>query len=291
MSARVVVTPDGTRLSVRDNGRVGLPALVLADGIGCDGYIWKYVRAAFDDTFRVIHVHHRGHGASDVPRDLSTLTVRQLALDLWAVCDVLDVDRAVLWGHSMGVQVTLEAASLATERVLALVPTCGAFERPLSTFRDSDVGARVLPLVQRAVAGGGGRLRSFWRRVVPTEAAYWIAVATEINPRLIRRGDFLPYLDHLADMDPEVFVTLLGSVAEHSARAALPELSMPALVIAGSADHFTPARLAHELAELLPDASLLVVPGGSHTAPLELPDLIELRARRFFAHHGLLTHA
>jgi pimeloyl-ACP methyl ester carboxylesterase len=289
MSARVVIAEDGTRLSVRDNGRANCPAVLLADGIGCDGYIWKYVRAAFDDSLRVVHVHHRGHGSSESPADLSTLTVAQLARDLWTVCDALEIERVALWGHSMGVQVTLEAAALAPQRVTALLPTCGAFETPLSTFRGSDVGARVLPWVQRAVTGRSSRFRKFWRQLVPTEAAYWVAVATEINPRLIRRGDFLPYLDHLADMDPEVFVTLLGSVAKHSTRAYLDVLTMPALVFAGSADNFTPAHLSRELADLLPHAELCVVPGGSHTAPLEVPELIELRARRFLEANGILA--
>lgn len=288
MSARIITASDGTRLSVRDSGERDRPALLLADGIGCDGYIWKYVREAFEADFRIIHLHHRGHGASDAPDDLRTLTVRQLAEDLWTVLDALEIDRAILWGHSMGVQVTLEAASLKPERVLAVLPTCGAFERPLQTFRDNDLAARLLPLVQRAVSSGGGRLRRAWKRLVPTDLAYWIAVATEINGRMISRGDFLPYLDHLADMDPEVFVTLLGSVADHSIRPVAATLTMPAIVFAGSDDNFTPARLATELAELLPDAELCIVPGGTHTAPLELPDLIVLRARRFFRAHELL---
>lgn len=291
MTARTLSMADGTRLSVRDSGESELPALLLADGIGCDGYIWKYVREAFSGRFRIIHPHHRGHGASDVPADLSTLTIGQLADDVWAVLDALEVDKAVLWGHSMGVQVTLEAASRQPQRARALLPTCGAFERPLTTFRDNDVAAKLLPLVQRAVTGGSGRLRRVWKHIVPTELAYWIAVATEINGRLIQRGDFLPYLDHLADMDPEIFVTLLGSVADHSARAALPSLTMPALVFAGSGDNFTPARLARELAELLPDAELCVVPGGTHTAPLEIPDLVTLRARRFFEDRELYAAA
>jgi pimeloyl-ACP methyl ester carboxylesterase len=272
---------------VRDNGRIDRPALVLVDGIGCAGYVWKYVRAAFDRDFRVIHAHHRGHGASDVPADLGTMTIEQLAADLWAVLDALGVERATLWGHSMGVQVILTAAAAAPGRVRALLPTCGAFERPLDTFHGSDAAARVLPYVRRAVLDGGSRLRRIWRAVLPTELSYLVAVATEVNGRMIRRGDFLPYLDHMASMDPRVFVTLLDAVASHSARPLLAGLDHPALVIAGSDDHFTPCRLAEELAGALPRGELLVIPGGSHVAPLENPRLVELRARRFLAAAGV----
>ncbi len=289
---RKIAAADGTLLSVRVTGRPvgegGKPALLLADGIGCDGYIWKYVRAAFEPHLTLVHLHHRGHGGSAIPSDRASLTVPQLAADLWQVCDALGVDRAILWGHSMGVQVTLHAAYLAPSRCAALLPTCGAFEKPLTTFRDSDVGTRLLPWVRRALAADSGRLRSAWRKLMPTDAAYWVAVATEVNGRMIRRGDFLPYLDHLADMDPSVFVDLLAAVAEHSARPFLPALSMPALVFAGSHDHFTPARLGAELAQLLPAGELCVIPGGSHTAPLELPDLVQLRTEEFFKRNHLL---
>lgn len=288
MSARDVIARDGTRLSVRVTGNPDGPVLLLADGIGCDGYIWKYVRAAFEPRMRVVHVHHRGHGASAVPTDLQSLRIEVLADDLWQICDALEIERAILWGHSMGVQVILEAAHQAPERVIALLPTCGAFETPLRTFRDSDVASRVLPWVQRAIGADDGRIRGLWRRLVPTDAAYWIAVATEVNGRMIRRGDFLPYLDHLADMDPAVFVQLLSAVASHSTRGYLPSLTMPALVFSGARDNFTPAHLGRELAELLPDGEFCLIPGGSHTAPLELPDLLVLRAEEFFAAHSIL---
>lgn len=285
----MVRTRDGTSLSVRDTGRRDGPALILIDGIGCDGYIWRYVRPAFAEAMRIVHIHHRGHGQSEVPSDLASLCIETLADDVWAVCDALDVDRAVLWGHSMGVQVSLAAAAMAPERVLALLPTCGAFETPLQTFHGSDLAQRVLPWVSRAIKRDDGRIRRAWRSVLPTEAAYWVAVATEVNGWMIRRGDFVPYLEHLAGMEPDIFLLLLERVAAHSARPLLPAISAPALVFAGARDHFTPAALGAELARLLPRGEFCLVPGGSHTAPLELPDLFELRARAFLRQRAILA--
>ena len=289
MNSRVVTTPDGTNLSVRDSGESDLTPVVLCDGIGCDGYVWKYIRRDFGGRFRLIHAHYRGHGLSAVPADASTLSIEQFARDLWFILDELKVDRAVLWGHSMGVQVILETAAYAPERVIALLPMCGAFERPLDTFHGNDYAAQALPYVQSLLSSRHESIRKFWQKVVPTDFSYWLATATEINAKMIKREDFIPYLDHLARMDPLVFTTLLGRVADHSARAFLARLDMPALVFAGSRDHFTPPSLATELSHLLPDAQLCVVPGGSHTAPLELPDLVTLRAEAFFEAHQLLT--
>ncbi|MCO4763883.1 MAG: alpha/beta hydrolase [Myxococcales bacterium] len=289
MSSHVIDAADGTPLSVRVTGQEGAPVVVLCDGIGCDGYIWKYVQRDFGDRLRFIHPHYRGHGLSALPADDATLTIEQLADDIWHVVDHFEVDNVVLWGHSMGVQVTLEAASRQPGRVRALLPTCGAFERPLDTFHGNSYASQALPWVRSFLLARPDSVRRFWQKAVPTEFSYWLATATEINGRMIRREDFSPYLEHLARMDPLVFTHLLHGVANHSTRRYLADLTMPALIFAGTRDHFTPGSLAAELAGLMPDAELCEIPGGSHTAPLELPDLVTLRAEAFLERIGILS--
>lgn len=287
MPALQIATPDGPLLSVRVTGQVGGPAVLLCDGVGCDGYIWRYLRPALERRCHVVHFHYRGHGQSEVPEDQRTMTIEQAARDAWTVLDHLGIERATLMGHSMGVQVILTAAWQQPARTAALVPMCGAFERPLDTFQGSDVGARLLPFLTGAALRYQAGLRKLWQRWVPTELAYQLAVATEINPKMIRRDDFLPYLNHMARLDPLVFLAFLQSAAHHSARQWLSQLDCPALVVAGLRDHFTPGRLQAELVELLPNAELLEIPGGSHTAPLELPELIELRLELWSRANGL----
>jgi pimeloyl-ACP methyl ester carboxylesterase len=281
MPSLIVPAADGVQLSVRVTGLPDAPAVLLCDGIGCDGYIWRYLRPWLEKHCKVVHFHYRGHGQSEIPADPSTLTIAQCGRDAWTVLDACGVQDAVLIGHSMGVQVVLEAASQALTRTRAIVAVCGAFERPLDTFQGSDLGSKVLPLLSGAFFRWPERLREVWQRAVPTEFAYWLATATEINGRMIRRDDFLPYLRHMARMDPVVFMHFLQSVADHSARPWLAQLTMPVLVIAGQKDNFTPMRCSQELVGLLSDAEMCQVPGGSHTAPLELPELIELRLEDF----------
>ena len=289
MSTRIVVASDDTDLSVRVTGRQQGPTLMLCDGIGCDGYVWKYIRRAFEAHFRVVHFHYRGHGLSAIPAEYDSLTIERCAADVWEVLDACGVaGDVILWGHSMGVQVILEAAHQQLDRVRALLPMCGAFERPLDTL-GGGAGVRLLPLISSAIFARPDTLRRLWRKWVPTELAYKLAVATEINARMIRREDFAPYLDHLARMDPVVFVRMLDNLANHTTRPLLSKLKVPALVIAGTRDSMTPASLSEELAHLLPNAELLFVPSGSHTAPIELPDLVTLRAERFFRSLGLVA--
>ena len=188
----------------------------------------------------------------------------------------------------MGVQVILEAAHLQPDRVIALIPMCGAYERPLDTARNG-AGGVLLPVISSLLFARPDALRRLWRRIVPSEFSYKLAATAEINAKMIRREDFFPYLEHLARMDPVVFVQVLNNLAVHSARGYLGELAMPALVFAGSRDNMTPPFLAEDLCRQLPDAALCVIPGGSHAAPVELPDLVTLRAERFLRHRGIMS--
>jgi pimeloyl-ACP methyl ester carboxylesterase len=186
--------------------RAGGLDVVLTDGIGCDGYVWKYLERSLTEEHRVIHWHHRGHGRTPAPRDRSRVAIADLADDLAAVLDAAGSERAVLAGHSMGVQVCLEAYRRHRERSVALVLLCGAYGNPLRTFK----GRRTLETALPYIAFGVNRIPRLvglvWRSIIPTRLAYEIAARVEINAELVQVADFMPYLDHIARVDPALFV-------------------------------------------------------------------------------------
>src|ERR1700753_1670371 len=59
---------DGTPIFYRVRGPVDAPAVVFCDGIGCDGYVWKYLETELAVTHRIVHWHYRGHGRTATPR-------------------------------------------------------------------------------------------------------------------------------------------------------------------------------------------------------------------------------
>lgn len=259
------------------------PAVVLSDGIGCDGYVWKYLRRALTDRYRIIHWHYRGHGRSAAPRDPKRVAIADLADDLAAVLDDAGVSRAALFGHSMGVQVSLETARRHRDRVTALGLFCGAAEHPLRTFRGSAGLERVLPVMRDLVGRAPRLFHRVGRTILPTRLAYAIARQLEVNGLLLEEHDFMPYLRGLSRVDPVLFLDMLAEAGRHSASDLLPELDAPVLVVAGSRDGFTPPELSAAIAAAAPRARLLVVEGGSHTAPLERPDYVNQEVLAFLA--------
>lgn len=285
---------DGTRLIVRNWAEGEGAPLILCDGLGCDGYIWKYVERRFAGERPIFHMQYRGHGRSQVPRDLDTIRVDVIVDDLAMALDDAGIERGVWLGHSMGVQVALESFRRLPDRIDGLALLCGACERPIDTWHHAffpdeapPFGNRLMQRIfdglSRGVIDHWRFVRPVWQRLLRTNTAYQLAVTGELNPDLVRAEDFRPYLEHLAEMDMRVFARLARDLAEHSARDVLPAIDVPTLVVGGGRDRFAPLWVIEELHGLIPDAELLRLVLGSHAAPIEEPRLIERALERLLA--------
>jgi len=272
-------TRDGTQIWYGLTCKDKLP-VVLTDGIGCDGFIWPYVVDHFADSYSLLRWHYRGHGRSESPPTPQGLSIEDLAEDLHELLQHLGIERAVLAGHSMGVQVILEYYRRHPERVAALVPMCGSYERPADTFHDTD---RYRPVFDAAI-----RLFTtskvaalLWRHLTPSKLGLHLARIAELNRHLVRAADFMPYLKHLGRMDPEVFFHMLGHAIDHSAKDVLETIDVPTLIIAGDTDKFSPLRCSIHMNRSIPFSQLAVLRGGSHAAPIEMPDEVEAQLEPF----------
>jgi len=64
---------------------------------------------------------------------------------------------------------------------------------------------------------------------------------------------------------------ILGRI---DSRPSLAAIAVPTLVLCGEADSLTPPALAAEMADAIPDASLVIVPQAGHLVPLEQPEVV-----------------
>jgi pimeloyl-ACP methyl ester carboxylesterase len=276
--------PDGTRIYVRRaaaRSGASAPTALLSDGIACDGFIWKYLWDDLTEWVPVAHWHYRGHGRSGRPADPARIELVDLARDLDAVRRTLGDGPVVLFGHSMGCQVALEAYRLRPEGVRGLVLICGSSGRITHTFRGTNVLAQLLPRMIERVDAHPELARALWSRV-PTDLSLRIALLSgEVDARAVRPEDLLPYMKHMVDIDLPMFLRMLREAGEHSAADLLPRIEVPVLVIAGDKDAFTPPKEAEEMASAMPQAELLMVPGGTHVVPIERRELVRDRVEKF----------
>ncbi|HUJ26210.1 MAG TPA: alpha/beta hydrolase [Myxococcales bacterium] len=277
-----VAADDGTRIHYSVAGG-GSPTLVCCDGIGCDGFAWKYLVRDFGPRHRIIRWHYRGHGRSGIPQDRSHVGFDDICSDLRAVLKAAGVRQAVFLGHSMGVQVALEYHRRHPEQVQGLVLICGSHGLPLDTFHDSKALKIILPSMIAAADRWPDATNLIWKFAAGGELAYQIATHLEVNGKLVHPEDFKPYFRHLSAMDPRLFLGMLKHASEHSAFDHLPDVKVPTLIVAGTADTFTPYWLSEEMHDRIPGAEMLTIPGGTHVAPIEQPELLTLRLEKFLA--------
>ena len=281
---------DGTRLYYRKAlpDRDDAPWLVLVDGIACDGFVWKRLIPAFAGRCGLLHAHYRGHGMSQAPADFANLTIPDLARDLGGILAESGIPPAVLIGHSMGVQTILETWRAYPRRVAALVPLCGSYQYPLDTFHDGTALKKALPWLRFAAKSAPGLIRAFLKNT-PAEASFAFAFLTgELNRDLTSREDMLPYFEHLRYLDFRLFTTMLHYAGLHSADDLLERIDVPTLIVMATNDAFTPAWLSEEMHRRIHGSDMLVLKDGSHGAPIEYPDVINLRLEKFLLERGLL---
>jgi len=110
------VDVNGCKIAYMEEGS-GEP-IVLIHGLCGNAAYWKYVLPRLAADYRVIVPDLRGHGDSDAPQD-GPYTMEQMADDIAALLDHLQIEKATLFGHSLGGYVTLAFAERHAARLLA----------------------------------------------------------------------------------------------------------------------------------------------------------------------------
>jgi pimeloyl-ACP methyl ester carboxylesterase len=256
------------------------PLIVLANGLGGPVAAFRHQIQHFERCSRVMTWDYRGlYGSQgDVPPE--RVDVAAHADDLEDLLSAVSEERAVVVGWSMGVQVALELVRRAPERVQKLVLISGAHGRPMANLR--------LPLADRFLPALIERLRPYARL-----GSRWVARAARsrgavdlvrrarlVNPR-VGTDELQEIARAFGSLDFDVYLRTLAALEEHDATSALERLHVPTLVIAGARDPLFSPRLAEKLTAQIDRAELYVVPGATHYAPLEFPELVNARIERF----------
>lgn len=259
----------------------GSPCLVFCNGVGMNTGLWQHFLEYFRPYVPTLIWDYRGHGLSEWPKDFDSLTIEHHAEDLQIMVKELHLQDMVLLGHSMGVQVILEAYRLFPERVRGLVPICGSFRNPLKTFFYTHLFEYAFPLLYKTMTENADFLNPIWKSFSRTPLAEKVVTWMGTNPSMVKPQDLRPYIENLQNVDLELFFNALKGATEHSAAGMLKTIQVPVLVVAGEWDHFTPLSESKKMAEEIPGAALFVIPHGSHCGLLDQPEMLNLRVEKF----------
>ena len=267
-----VTTDDGALLDGVVLGPEGGPLVVLSHCWTGDRSTWIPVACRLvAEGHTVVLYDQRGHGASTLGSEAATIT--RVGADLAAVLDAVDARGATVAGHSMGGMAVMallaEHPETVTARVgAAVIASAGGAQvvaRPMAM-----VGRRVLgnPHVDRLLAGPAGPV--FIRGTVGRKPAL---------------GHLQSSRDTFLATAPEVRLNFFAAIGGANLLPGLAAAATPTTVVVGARDLLIPPRRARAVANAIPGAHLVVLPGAGHMLPFETPD--ELAA--LIAHAGKET--
>ena len=240
----------------REAGDPSLPVAVFLHGLGGSRIAWEPQLEALSDVRRCVAWDAPGYGASRPDPD--PLTFNALADAVAGLLNRLDVRRADVVGMSFGGMVAQYLALEHVDRVrtLALIGTSPKFGLD-GTRPDEWRAARLAPL------DAGLEPKDMARDVLAALAAP-DAEPTAID-LAVRAMERVPATGLRAAID---------CLVTHDTRSRLKDIHVPTLVLVGERDAETPVAYASTLADGIPGARLVVVPGAGHLLNVEAPEAV-----------------
>ncbi len=242
------------------------PPILLAHGVTLSSRVWAKQFASLPEAgFRAIAFDSRGHGESTVGD--TGHSIDNLAEDMRTVLETLDLRDAVLVGHSMG---GMAVQAFAIRHPDVALARCS--------------GLVLMSTAARAVTSDARRVRSGLERatgVVPNVGAVMRQRNLGFAIARLGFGDAPdpPYVEATRQM----LAACSRATLRDASRAllsldltpGLPSVTLPTLVLVGTADLLTPPRDARQIASLIPDAQLVELTGAGHMLMYERADEVD----------------
>jgi len=232
--------------------------VLLGASLGTTLALWDHLALELSRDFRVVRFDTRGHGGSPCPD--GAYTVEDLAEDVVALADRLEIDRFGYVGISLGGAIGQVLALDHPDRLTSLVLCCTApVFGEAATWRDRAAQVR---------AGGLDAL------VDPTAQRWFTERFRAQHP-----GTVATVMSVFRATPPEGYAGCCDALATYDVTSRLGSITTPTRVVAGADDPGTPPSVGERLAASIPGADLVVLPDAAHLANLAAPKAFDAAVR------------
>jgi 3-oxoadipate enol-lactonase len=235
---------NGVRLAFerRGNGK----EMVLLHGFPLDHHLWDEIAPLLEDQFDLIIPDLRGFGGSSTVDSFHTM--EDYALDIAGLLDHLDIQKAVIVGHSMGGYVALAFARLFPERVSGL----------------GLVSSQVL-------ADPPDRKDGRYKSAAEVADKGIASVVETMTPKFTSDTGLQEFArKSMERQQPAGYIGALKAMAERvDSTPLLASIDYPVVIVHGDADALIPIDRAREVKAALTHAHLVEVSGAGHIPMME----------------------
>jgi 3-oxoadipate enol-lactonase len=225
--------------------------LLLINGYGQYSGQWAALIPPFSKGYRVIIFDNRGTGRSDKPE--MPYTMKMLAADARGLLDAVGVDKANIFGVSMGGMIAQEFALNYPDKVMSLILGC------------TNCGGKqsVVPTKEALAFLFNPEMAKLPVEQLARETAPWLWTKGFIDkhPEAV---DMYVDITVKYPTPPHGFSGQAQAIAGHDTCNRLPQIKVPTLVIAGSGDRLIPPDNSKIIASRIPGAELVIIPNAGH---------------------------
>jgi pimeloyl-ACP methyl ester carboxylesterase len=230
--------------------------LVFIHGSGGNHSAWSHQYARLHKKYNIVAINLPGHGRSGGNGEKD---VRRYCVWVKKLLDVLDLNGAVLVGHSLGAAVALQFAINYPQEIAGIVLVGGGMKMPVNPF--------FLEFLKTNPP------------VVPAEVIDLIckySLAKENRPKF-----FTPLQKSISQSKVNVLYGDLLACNNLDLTQELGEIRVPALVICGAEDKMTPPDCSRQLAASISGATLEIIEGAGHMVMMERPAEFNISLEKF----------
>ncbi len=235
--------------------------LVLISGLGYPLWQWHKMTPFLTEHFQVITFDNRGVGQTDKPA--GPYTAQMLAADTAGLLDALDIEKAIIMGHSMGGFVAQAMALDFPEKVSNLILCSTNFGGP----RHVPITAEAMAVLSDLTSDP---LTRFTNGLRVSTAPGWV----DANPQVVQEWVEWRVANpmDLTSYQAQMAIGLALIPEEAAFESKLSNISVPALILFGAHDKVVPPENAELLAKQLAVSTTAVIPDAGHFFPIEVPE-------------------
>jgi 3-oxoadipate enol-lactonase len=226
------------------------PPLFMIMGLGGQSSSWgDPLLQGLQKHFTTIRFSNRGTGATDKPG--TGFTIRQMAEDAAGLMRGIGVEKAHVFGISMGGMIAQELVLNHPGQVQGLVLGCTNCGPAHSVAVAAQTIARFGQIMQLPVQE---RIQRYWETCVTPEF-------------MEERADFLRQIVEVGMKTPtpiETFGMQFGAVQSFDTFDRLPQVKSPTLILHGDRDLLVPVANAEILHERIPGSQVRIIEGTGH---------------------------